>query len=109
MRLRVTDPGGLQGTTSVTVTAGAPPTAQIVTPAAGAQFTVGEEIQFSGSAKDWQGADIPASGLSWKLTLEHCWDGDPQNCHSHPLLTFAGPGASSWRPTTSTRRTSCSS
>ena len=92
VRLRVTDPGGLQGTTSVTVTAGAPPTAQIVTPAAGAQFTVGEEIQFSGSAKDWQGADIPASGLSWKLTLEHCWEGDPQNCHSHPLLTFAGAG-----------------
>ncbi len=96
VRLRVTDAGGLQGTDSVIVAAGAPPQARIDTPAAGALFTVDERIDFSGSATDWQGNAIPASGLSWKLIIRHCFEGDPQNCHTHPVQTWSGTDPDLW-------------
>ncbi len=96
VRLRVTDSGGLQGTDSIAVRAGAGPDARIDTPLAGTQFTVDETIGFSGGATDWEGAAIPASGLSWKLTIQHCWEGDPQNCHSHPVQTWSGVASGSF-------------
>ena len=42
VRLRVTDAGGLEGTTTVTVTAGAPPTARIDAPSGTTTWAVGE-------------------------------------------------------------------
>ena len=87
--LRVTDSGGLQGTTTVTVTAGAPPVATIATPAAGTTWAVGDPLSFSGSARDWQDAALPAARLAWKLLLQHCGAGG-EDCHTHTVQTWSG-------------------
>jgi PKD repeat protein/glucose/arabinose dehydrogenase len=87
--LRVTDSHGASDTDSVTITVGntpTPPTATILTPAAGRTWQVGDVITFSGSATDAQDGTLPASALSWRLILQHC----PSNCHSHVIQTFAG-------------------
>jgi glucose/arabinose dehydrogenase len=86
--LRVTDPGGLSDTDSVTITVSGntPPTATIATPAAGTTWKVGDTINFSGSATDAQDGALPASALTWQLILHHC----PSNCHQHEVQTFSG-------------------
>jgi glucose/arabinose dehydrogenase len=92
-RLRVTDGQGGSSTASVTITVGnTPPTAAINTPAAGTTWKVGDVISFSGSATDPQDGTLPASALSWDLTLYHC----PSNCHTHPLQSFAGVSSGSF-------------
>src|SRR5262249_48309618 len=42
-------------------------------------------------ATDREDGAIPASGLSWNITLQHCPGGV---CHTHPLLPGAGAGGS---------------
>jgi PKD repeat protein len=85
--LRVTDSHGASDTDSVTITVGnTAPTATIVTPAAGTTWKVGDVITFSGSATDAQDGTLPASALTWQLTMQHC----PSNCHSHPIQTWSG-------------------
>jgi glucose/arabinose dehydrogenase len=85
--LRVTDTHGASGTAAVTITVGnTPPTATIDAPAAGTTWKVGDVINFSGHATDAQDGTLPASALSWKLTMQHC----PSNCHSHDLQTIVG-------------------
>jgi glucose/arabinose dehydrogenase len=92
-KLRVTDPGGLSAIATVTITVGnTPPTATIVTPAAGTTWKVGDVITFSGSATDVQDGALPASALTWDLILQHC----PSNCHTHPLQSFAGVASGSF-------------
>jgi PKD repeat protein len=91
--LRVTDTKGASSTASVTITAGnTPPTATINTPAAGTTWKVGDVIGFSGSATDPQQGTLPASALTWDLTLYHC----PSNCHTHPLQSFVGVASGSF-------------
>jgi glucose/arabinose dehydrogenase/PKD repeat protein len=93
--LRVTDTGGLQGTVTVTVTAGAPPVARIDTPVAGTTWAVDNRLDFSGGATDWQNAAVPASGLAWKLLLQHCSvAGD--DCHTHTVQTWSGVASGSF-------------
>ncbi|MGB3439889.1 MAG: PQQ-dependent sugar dehydrogenase [Actinophytocola sp.] len=91
-RLRVTDPGGLTGTTSVTITVGNPPNnSPVVTidnPTAATQWSVGETIPFAGRAADAQDGNLPASALSWQLTLQHCTT--PTNCHAHNVQSWNG-------------------
>jgi PKD repeat protein/glucose/arabinose dehydrogenase len=85
--LRVTDSQGASDTDSVTITVGnTAPTATIVTPAAGTTWRVDDVINFSGSATDAQDGALPASALTWKLTMQHC----PSNCHSHVIQTWPG-------------------
>jgi glucose/arabinose dehydrogenase len=92
-KLRVTDPGGLSGTATVTVTVGGvSPTATITTPAAGTTWKVGDVISFSGSATDPQDGTLPPSALKWDLILQHC----PSNCHTHPVQSFAGVASGSF-------------
>ena len=87
--LRVTDPGGLTDTDSVVVSASnTPPVPVIDTPAAGTTWEVGEQIFFSGSASDAQDGSVPASRLSWQLTIRHC----PSDCHSHRRRGLSGGG-----------------
>jgi glucose/arabinose dehydrogenase/PKD repeat protein len=91
--LRVTDPSGASGTSSVTISAGnTPPTAVIDTPAAGTTWKVGDVINFSGHATDQQQGTLPASALTWSLVLQHC----PSTCHEHPLQTFTGTASGSF-------------
>ena len=85
--LRVTDPSGASGTSSVTISAGnTPPAAVIDTPAASTTWKVGDVITFSGHASDAQQGTLGPSALSWSLVMQHC----PSTCHEHPLQTFAG-------------------
>ena len=91
--LRVTDPSGASGTSSVTITAGnTPPVPVIDTPAAGTTWKVGDVIAFSGHATDAQSGTLGASALTWSLVLQHC----PSTCHEHPLQTFSGTAAGSF-------------
>jgi PKD repeat protein len=91
--LRVTDSHGASATDSVTITVGnTAPTAVIDTPAAGTTWSVGDVINFSGSATDAQDGTLPPSALSWQLIQQHC----PSNCHSHTVQTFAGVAGGSF-------------
>ena len=93
VKLRVTDPGGLSGTATVTVAVGnTPPTATITAPPAGTTWKVGDLISFSGSATDPQDGPLPASALSWTLVQEHC----PSNCHEHVVQTWTGVASGSF-------------
>jgi glucose/arabinose dehydrogenase len=92
--LRVTDPGGLSDTDTVTITVGGntPPTATITAPAASTTWKVGDVINFSGTATDPQQGSLPASALTWKLILHHC----PSNCHEHTIQEYAGVASGSF-------------
>ncbi len=91
--LRVTDIGGASATDAVTINAGnTPPTATIAEPSPGVTWEVGEEVTFSGAGADDQDGDLPASALSWTLTLQHC----PSNCHSHAVQSWQGDAADSF-------------
>jgi hypothetical protein len=46
---------------------------------------VGAPISLAGSARDGEGRPLPASALSWTVTLAHC----PEACHEHPLHAIA--------------------
>ena len=91
--LKVSDPSGATGVSSVTITAGnTPPDATIDSPAAGTTWRVGDTIAFSGHAVDDQNGSLPASAHSWSLILHHC----PSTCHEHPLQTFTGTSSGSF-------------
>jgi PKD repeat protein len=84
--LRVSDGRGGTATDAVTIGVGRP-RVTIQTPQTSLRWAVGETISFSGSATDNQGVAIPASRLTWKLTLKH---GLCPDCHDHPLQTYSG-------------------
>jgi glucose/arabinose dehydrogenase/PKD repeat protein len=92
VRLQVSD-GSLTDTTSLTVTAGTPPTATITSPAAGTTWRTGDTITFSGGATDFLGNTIGASGLSWRVLLQHC-NRTGGTCHTHVLQTLTGTDGS---------------
>jgi glucose/arabinose dehydrogenase/PKD repeat protein len=91
--LRVTDPSGASGTSSVTVAAGnTPPVPVIDSPVAGTTWKVGDVINFAGHATDAQSGTLGAPALTWSLVLQHC----PSTCHQHPLQTFSGTASGSF-------------
>ena len=91
--VRVTDNHGASATDAVAISAGnTPPTATITSPTPGLTWKVGDPISFAGSATDQQNGNLPASALSWKLTLEHC----PSNCHEHDIQTWTGVSSGSF-------------
>jgi glucose/arabinose dehydrogenase/regulation of enolase protein 1 (concanavalin A-like superfamily) len=62
--------GSLTNTASMTVVAGnTPPTATIVSPVAGASFSGGQTISFSGSASDAIDGTLPASAYTWQADV----------------------------------------
>jgi PKD repeat protein len=84
--LKVSDPDGASDTDTVQIQAGnTPPTAQIDTPTAAFNWSVGEDIAFTGSASDAQ-ETLPDSAYSWAVTINHC----PSTCHTHPYEAFPG-------------------
>jgi PKD repeat protein len=93
--LEVKDNRGASSIASVTINVGnTPPTATIISPAAGTTWKVGDVIQFAGGATDAQDGPLPASALSWRLILHHC----SSTCHEHELQTFNGAGGSFTTP-----------
>src|SRR2546429_9295170 len=49
---------------------------------------VGQTVPVAGRAADGQDGTLPASALSWRLTLLHCVT--PTSCHSHVVQDFPG-------------------
>ncbi|MDA0180301.1 PQQ-dependent sugar dehydrogenase [Solirubrobacter phytolaccae] len=97
VRLRVSDPGGLQDTATRLITVGTPPTASIGAPAAGArEYAVGETVNFSGSATRADGTPVPASQLQWTVDLNHCSAIVPTSCHVHHIQNYAGISSGSF-------------
>ena len=96
VRLRVSDPGGLLGTTSTTITVGAPPTVTLAAPAAGTTWAVGDTVSFSGSARNSADATLPASALRWSLSLRHCSRDDASVCHTHAIQDYVGVASGSF-------------
>lgn len=96
--LKVTDPGGLFGTTTVTVTVGNPPSnapeVTIDNPTASTQWSVGQTIPFAGHATDAQDGNLPASAFQWQLTLQHCTSAT--NCHAHNVQSWTGVSSGSF-------------
>jgi PKD repeat protein len=92
--LRVSDARGASDTKSVTISVGQPK-ATIATPSTSLRWAVGDTISFSGSAVDNRGQAIPASGLTWTVSLYHgeC----PASCHQHPVQRFSGVASGSFR------------
>jgi glucose/arabinose dehydrogenase len=87
--LLVTDALGATADAHVTVTAGnTAPRPAIASPANGASWSVGQPIEFSGSAADDQEALGPGA-LEWILTLDHC-PGSVEACHTHPIEKRTG-------------------
>jgi PKD repeat protein len=91
--LRVTDRSGVSDSDAIDIIANnSAPTPTILSPAASVLWSVGDTIAFSGTATDPQEGTLPASRLSWSLTLHHC----PSTCHPHPLESFAGVASGSF-------------
>ena len=89
-RLRVTDPGGLSNSKTVTITVGnTAPVPTIQSPTSSFTYAVGDTIPFSGGATDQQDGTIPGSGLAWTLIVHHC-PTSPTDCHTHTIQTISG-------------------
>ena len=85
--LEVTDPHGASATDTIAISAGnTPPVPTITAPHSSLTWAVGDPIAFSGSATDAQDGALPASALSWSLSVRHC----PSNCHTHHIRDFRG-------------------
>jgi len=55
------------------------PTPSITSPAAGAQFSVGQNVTLTGNATDAEDGPLPPSALSWMVLQHH-------GSHTHPFL-----------------------
>jgi hypothetical protein len=63
-------------------------------PTAATQWSVGQTIPFAGRAADAQDGTLPASALSWQLTLQHCTTST--NCHAHNVQSWTGISSGSF-------------
>ncbi len=94
-RLTVTDQHGASSSTTQTIRAdGSAPVPTIGAPASSVTWAVGQSIPFSGSATTGAGDPLPASSLSWTLTLLHCTA--PTSCHPHVVETVDGVASGSF-------------
>lgn len=74
----------ISNSATLTVNSGnQPPVASINTPAAGALYTAGTNISYSGTATDPEQGNLPASAYQWYVMFHH-------DTHTHP-----GPSANS--------------
>jgi PKD repeat protein len=70
--LSATDPAGGSGTASISISIveNQPPTATIATPADGAQFLALEQVDFAGSATDFEDGTVTGSELAWTSDVD---------------------------------------
>ena len=95
VRLTVTDEHGASSSATRQIVAdGSAPIPRIDTPEETLEWAVGDEIPFSGSATDGEGSPLPASALTWTLTLLHCTD--VSSCHPHVVETRDGVAGGSF-------------
>jgi hypothetical protein len=55
----------------LTVLANAPPVAEILTPLPNSTYVAGTSIEFSGSARDAEDGELPASAFQWQVNFHH--------------------------------------
>ena len=67
----------------LSVTTTPPPTATILSPAAGTQYVAGDSFHFVGEGTDNQGHALAASQLVWEVDFQH-------NTHAHPFIPPTG-------------------
>ena len=79
MTLTVTDSGGLVAQTYALVSVGQPPEAEMLSPAEGGTFSVGEHLFLSGSGIDSKEIELHSSQISWEVRQYHA-------SHFHPFL-----------------------
>lgn len=92
--VRVSDAEGASSIARLTVYPGnTPPAPEIIAPTADLDWAVGDDIEFSGEAKDGA-STLPGTSLDWSTRLFHCPQG--KGCHGHPLLAFPGVEAGSF-------------
>ncbi|MGH9367102.1 MAG: PQQ-dependent sugar dehydrogenase, partial [Thermoanaerobaculia bacterium] len=93
VRLKVTDSkGGFDTDSKVISVSNLPPVATIAAPSPTLIWKVGDVIAFSGGATDPEEGTLPASKLTWSLSIQHC----PSNCHTHPVQDFVGVASGSF-------------
>jgi glucose/arabinose dehydrogenase len=90
--LRVSDGRGGTATDTIEIGVGGP-NVTITAPAESLQWAVGQQVDFSGSATDNQGAAIPASNLTWSLDLIH----GANPAHEHFVQDFEGVASGSFQ------------
>lgn len=91
--VRVVDPDEAFSVARVTVYPGdTPPEPTISSPEPDFEWSVGEPVDFEGSAHDAEDGDLPATSLDWVTRLFHC----PQACHAHPLQAFPAVASGSF-------------
>jgi glucose/arabinose dehydrogenase len=84
VKLTVTNLGAQSSSDSVKIVVGStPPTATILSPAAGAVAKAGAFVDFDGSATDPDDGPLPASSLKWTVLLHH-------DDHIHSYQTSTG-------------------
>jgi hypothetical protein len=64
-----------------------PPQPEIEKPSDGSRWSVGEPIEFAGSATEGAGEPLASARLYWRSRLFHC-PGGSGSCHAHPLQVF---------------------
>ncbi len=97
--LIVTDSRGLASAPwrSTIFASNLPPVVTMASPVEGALTRVGDTVLLSGSAFDPETGDI-SNILAWEVLLQHVPEGNPQNKHTHPLLTQSGNNLSMVMP-----------
>jgi len=69
---------------TLTVVPTQPPVATITAPAAGALYSGGEVINYSGAGTDEEDGNLPPSAFTWEVVFHH-------NTHTHPFIQpFSG-------------------
>lgn len=63
-------------------------------PTAALRWVVGQQVPFSGHATDQQDGPLPASALSWRLSIQHCSTGG--SCHEHVVQDYPGVSSGSF-------------
>ncbi len=95
-RCAVTNPYGsaTSNSATLTVTTNTPPTATIVTPAAGTLYTAGQPVAYSGTGVDAQDGNLGAAAFTWLVDFHH-------DTHTHPAVQpYSGPTGGSFTPPT---------
>jgi glucose/arabinose dehydrogenase/PKD repeat protein/endonuclease YncB( thermonuclease family) len=90
--LTVTNNVPAQASKTIRITAGSsPPRTTINTPAASLLYKVGDVVNFSGTATDWNNTPIAGANMHWQVIVHHCPQG---SCHIHFLQTATGSSGS---------------
>jgi glucose/arabinose dehydrogenase len=94
--VRVVDPDGASSIARVTVYPGdTPPEPTIVSPDPNFEWTIGQPVDFEGSADDEEDGPLASTSLDWNTRLFHCPAG-AEACHGHPLQAFPAVGSGSF-------------